>query len=88
MAPRPWEKEVVGISTRKSMWRNSGSFSNRFLKGIDNHVKDWPRVTLEIRERIYVGSSRTEREWPIARTRYKKLFLNREKREFDRIPAE
>jgi len=51
-------------------------FFNRFLKGIDNHVKDWPRVTLEIRERIYVGSSRTEREWPIARTRYKKLFLN------------
>lgn len=51
-------------------------FFNRFLKGIDNHVKDWPRVTLEIRERIYVGSLRTEREWPIARTRYKKLFLN------------
>jgi predicted acyl esterase len=51
-------------------------FFNRFLKGIDNHVKEWPKVTLEVRERISVGSSRTEREWPVAHTRYKKLFLN------------
>ena len=51
-------------------------FFNRFLKGIDNHVKDWPRVTLEIREKYYVGNSRTEREWPLARTRYTTLFLN------------
>jgi predicted acyl esterase len=51
-------------------------FFNRFLKGIDNQVKQWPRVTLEVRERIYVGSIRTEREWPLARTQYTKLFLN------------
>jgi len=51
-------------------------FFNRFLKGIDNHVKDWPRVTLEIREKYYVGNSRTENDWPLARTRYTKLFLN------------
>ncbi len=51
-------------------------FFNRFLKGIDNHVKDWPRVTLEVRERIYVGSIRTEREWPPEGTQYEKLFLN------------
>jgi predicted acyl esterase len=51
-------------------------FFNRYLKGIDNHVKDWPSITLEIRERYYVGSLRTENEWPPARTRYTKLFLN------------
>ena len=51
-------------------------FFNRFLKGIENHVKDWPRVTLEIREKYYVGDLRTENEWPLARTRYKQLFLN------------
>jgi putative CocE/NonD family hydrolase len=51
-------------------------FFNRFLKGIDNHVKDWPKVTLEIREKYYVGKSRTENEWPLARTLYTKLFLN------------
>ena len=51
-------------------------FFNRFLKGIDNHVKDWPKVTLEIREKYYVGATRTEKEWPLARTKYSKLFLN------------
>jgi predicted acyl esterase len=51
-------------------------FFNRFLKGIDNHVKDWPKVTLEIREKYYVGNSRTENEWPLTRTQYTKLFLN------------
>ena len=51
-------------------------FFNRFLKGIDNHVKDWPKVMLEIRERYYVGDLRTENEWPIARTKYTKYFLN------------
>jgi len=51
-------------------------FFNRFLKGIDNHVKDWPRVRLEVREEYYVGRSRNENEWPLARTKYTKLFLN------------
>ena len=51
-------------------------FFNRFLKGIDNHVKDWPKVTIEVREKYYVGNTRTENEWPLARTQYTKLFLN------------
>ncbi len=51
-------------------------FFNRFLKGIDNHVKDWPKVTIEVRERYYVGETRTENEWPLARTQYTKYFLN------------
>lgn len=51
-------------------------FFNRFPKGIDNHVKDWPRVTIEIREKYYVGETRTENEWPIARTEYTKYFLD------------
>jgi predicted acyl esterase len=51
-------------------------FFNRFLKGVDNHVKDWPKITLEIRKKYYVGNSRTEREWPLARTQYTTWFLN------------
>jgi len=51
-------------------------FFNRYLKGIDNHVKDWPKVTLEIREKYSVGNTRTENEWPLARTQYTELFLN------------
>ena len=61
-------------------------FFNRFLKGIDNHVKDWPKVTLEIREKYYVGNSRTENEWPLARTRYTKLFLNASNGELSKSP--
>ena len=59
-------------------------FFNRFLKGIDNHVKDWPKVTLEIREKYYIGNSRTENEWPLARTLYAKLFLNASKGELSK----
>jgi putative CocE/NonD family hydrolase len=47
-----------------------------FLKGADSEVKYWPRVTLEIREQFFVGNSRGENEWPLARTEYTKLFLN------------
>jgi len=61
-------------------------FFNRFLKGIDNHVKDWPKVTLEIREKCYVGNIRTENEWPLKRTRYTKLFLNAGKGELSKSP--
>lgn len=51
-------------------------FFDRYLKGLDTEVKYWPKVTLEIRERFFVGNFRAENEWPLARTRYKKLFLN------------
>jgi len=51
-------------------------FFNRYLKGIDNEVKYWPRVILEVRERYYLGNFRAENEWPLARTQYKKLFLD------------
>ena len=63
-------------------------FFNRFLKGIDNHVKDWPKVTIEIREKYYVGNSRTENEWPIARTQYTKLFLNASDGKMSKSPFE
>jgi predicted acyl esterase len=61
-------------------------FFNRFLKGIDNHVKDWPKVTIEIRERYYVGDSRTEAEWPLARTEYTKYFLDAGSRSLTKTP--
>jgi len=51
-------------------------FFNRFLKGIDNRVNDWPRVSIEVRERHYVGQIRSENEWPLARTQYTKYYLD------------
>jgi predicted acyl esterase len=79
-SPDKW----LTIHGRKKWWHfyqpesveKQRQFFNRFLKGIDNHVRDWPRVTLEIREKYYVGNTRTENEWPLARTQYRQLFLN------------
>jgi len=51
-------------------------FFDRFLKGIDSEVKNWPRVMIEVRKKYGVGSYRNENEWPLARTQYTKLFLN------------
>lgn len=56
--------------------RRLRAFFDRFLKGIDNEVKDWPKVRLEVRERAGVGTFRAENEWPLARTRYTRLYLD------------
>lgn len=52
------------------------SFFDHFLLQKDSDVLTWPRVRVEARERAYVGELRPENEWPIARTRYTKLFLD------------
>lgn len=52
------------------------AFFDCFLKGVDNEVRRWPKVQLEVRDRYYIGKSRSESEWPLARTKYKKLFLD------------
>ena len=57
-------------------WERQRQFFDKFLKGIDSEVKYWPRVSLEIRERFFIGNFRSENEWPLARTQYTKLFLS------------
>lgn len=52
------------------------AFFDRFLKGMDNQVPRWPRVRLEVRDAYYKGKFRNETEWPLARTQYRKLFLD------------
>ena len=56
--------------------RRLRTFFDHFLKGIDNEVKDWPKVLVEVRERNGVGTFRAEKEWPLARTQYTKLYLD------------
>lgn len=51
-------------------------FFDHFLKGCDDQVLAWPRVTMEVREGLNQGIFRSESEWPLARTRYEKLFLD------------
>jgi len=51
-------------------------FFDFFLKDIENDWLDTPRVRLEVRERFFDGRFRAESEWPLARSRYTKLFLD------------
>lgn len=56
------------------------AFFDRFLQGKQTEVASWPKVRLEVRTRYYAGVERSEREWPIARTRYTKLYLQSSQR--------
>jgi len=62
-------------------------FFDHFLKGIDNDLKTWPKVTVEVREKNGVGTTRAEKEWPIARTEYTRLYLDASKGTMQREPV-
>ena len=51
-------------------------FFDCFLKDIDTRILDTPRVRLEVMETIDRYTVRYENGWPIARTQYKKLYLD------------
>ena len=51
-------------------------FFDHFLTTADVLVPAWPKVRLEVRERANVGTMRAEKEWPLARTEYRKLYLD------------
>jgi predicted acyl esterase len=51
-------------------------FFDHYLKGINNGWEDTPRVRLEVRETRDDYQVRFEKEFPLARTQYRKLYLN------------
>jgi predicted acyl esterase len=51
-------------------------FFDHYLKGEQNGWQDTPRVHLEVRETRDEYATRFENEFPLARTHYKKLYLN------------
>jgi predicted acyl esterase len=56
------------------------AFFDKYLKGKkDTGVEKWPPVILEIRDGFYKGQFREEKEFPLARTEYKKFFLDASK---------
>jgi uncharacterized protein len=61
-------------------------FFDYFLKGIQNGWLNEPRVRLQVR-RLDGFVERMEQEWPIARTRWTKLYLNPADRSLSRIPV-
>lgn len=55
------------------------AFFDRFLKGKkDTGVEKWPKVILEIRDGFYKGVFREEKEFPLSRAQYKRLYLDAE----------
>jgi len=50
-------------------------FFDYFLKGINNDWKDQPRVQLQVRM-VNGFRARGENEWPLARTRWTRIYLN------------
>ncbi|MEM4414935.1 MAG: CocE/NonD family hydrolase [Candidatus Caldarchaeum sp.] len=56
-------------------------FFDRFLKGIDNDVKNWPRIIYEVRYRFYAGRWKTSTGWPIPQTKYIPLYLDAKNKE-------
>jgi predicted acyl esterase len=64
------------------------TFFDHFLRGVDNDLKTWPKVRLEVRERHSVGQFRNENEWPLARTQYTPLYLDAVNGSMRREPVE
>ncbi len=67
--------------------RRQREFFDHFLKGLPPAVENWPRVRVEVREKYCVGRMQAESEWPIARTRYTKLYLNAATGKLERQPV-
>jgi predicted acyl esterase len=62
-------------------------FFDRFLKGLDKDWKKQSKVQLQVRK-IDGFVQRGEKEWPLARTRWTKLYLNPADCSLNRKPAE
>ena len=56
--------------------RRRVEFFDHFLKQRATQIATWPAVRVEVRERAGVAVERAESEWPIARTAYRKLWLD------------
>jgi len=84
--------EVHGIEHWTEFYTRYGvtlqkRFFDRFLKGLDNDWKKQPRVQLQVRK-IDGFTQRAEKEWPLARTRWTKLYLNPSNRSLSQKPVD
>lgn len=51
-------------------------FFDRFLLDRDSGLFGWPRVRVEVRERLLVGDYRDDERWPLTGTEYRALYLD------------
>lgn len=68
--------------------RRQHAFFDQFLKSKRTGLGDWPRVRVEVRDRIGVATVQAEHEWPIARTAYTKLYLDATTGQMQREPVD
>ncbi|HEY4439575.1 MAG TPA: CocE/NonD family hydrolase, partial [Candidatus Elarobacter sp.] len=78
-SPEKW-LEVHGIEHWTEFYTDYGvrlqkQFFARYLQGDESAMRDWPRVRLQVRH-LDRFVERHENEWPIARTRWTKLYLD------------
>lgn len=52
------------------------AFFDHYLRDRPTALPAWPKVRIEVRERHGVAEERAEEEWPLARTRYRRLALD------------
>lgn len=71
-AGRKWK----GLYTPPEARTMQRVFLDHFLKGEDTGVLDVPRVRLAVRESLFDVTVRYERDWPIPRTDYTRLYLD------------
>jgi len=75
--------EMHGLEHWTHFYTNYGyglqkRFFDRYLKGAEKSWRDEPRVRLQIRHPMNRFVERGENEWPIARTRWTKFYLDAE----------
>ena len=83
--------EVHGIEHWTHFYTDYGvglqkKFFGHFLKGEDTGWKKQPRVVLQVRHPGETFVERPENEWPLARTRWTKLYLNPAEQSLVRVP--
>ena len=84
--------EVHGIEHWTHFYTDYGvaiqkRFFGHFLKGEDTGWEDQPRVLLQVRHVDGTFTERAEQEWPLARTRWTRLYLDPASRALTDAPA-
>jgi uncharacterized protein len=51
-------------------------FFDHFLLGKDSGIESRPPVEIEVRDKGFVGETRAEQEWPLARTKHTPLYID------------
>jgi len=69
---KKWHYYYEPSRVEKQRW----FFDHYLHRKPDTGLESWPRVLVEVRERAHLGRFHAEAEYPLARTQFRKLFLD------------